>query len=57
MTLGRALALALLTRHAQWSLDAEQDARAAAAARRFAHNGIDLVSEHDPEDAAALSSD
>lgn len=57
MTLGRALALALLTRHAQWSLDAEQDARAAAAARRFAHSAIDLISEHDPKDAAALLSD
>ena len=57
MTMGRALALALLTRHAQWSLEHEQDARTAAAARRFALNGIDLISEHDPADAAALSAD
>lgn len=54
MTLGRALALALLTRHAQWSLDTEHDARAAAAARRFAHSAIDLISDNDPADSAAL---
>lgn len=54
LTLGRALALALLTRHAQWSLDAERDARAAAAARRFAHSAIDLISDPHPADAAAL---
>ncbi|MBV8856627.1 MAG: acyl-CoA dehydrogenase family protein [Acidobacteria bacterium] len=57
MTLGRALALALLTRHAQWSLDVERATRAAAAARRFAHSAIDLISDHDPEDAAALLDD
>src|SRR5215207_5076597 len=57
MTLGRALALALLTRHAQWSLDEERDARAAAAARRFAHSAVDLISEHDPADSAALLAD
>jgi alkylation response protein AidB-like acyl-CoA dehydrogenase len=57
LTLGRALALALLTRHAQWSLEQERDARAAAAARRFALNGIDLINDHDPEDAAALLSE
>lgn len=54
MTLGRALALALLTRHAHWSLEVERDPRAAAAARRFALSGIDLVADHDPQDAAAL---
>jgi alkylation response protein AidB-like acyl-CoA dehydrogenase len=57
MTLGRALALALLTRHAQWSLDEERDPRAAAAARRFAHSAVDLISDHDPEDSAALLTD
>lgn len=36
LTLGRALALALLTEHAQWSLEHEQDGRARAAALRFA---------------------
>ncbi|MFL6333893.1 MAG: acyl-CoA dehydrogenase family protein [Pyrinomonadaceae bacterium] len=57
LTLGRALALALLARQAQWSLDVERDTRAAAAARRFALNGIDLIADHDPGDAAALLSD
>jgi len=42
LTLGRALALALLTRHADWSLAHEGDARARAALR-FARNGIDLL--------------
>jgi acyl-CoA dehydrogenase len=54
MTLGRALALALLARQAQWSLEHERDARGAAAARRFAHSGIDLISDADPSDSAAL---
>lgn len=57
MTLGRALALALLTRHAQWSLEEERDPRAAAAARLFAHSAVDLISDRDPEDAAALLSE
>jgi alkylation response protein AidB-like acyl-CoA dehydrogenase len=57
MTMGRALALALLTRHAQWSLEHERDPRAAAAARRFAHSAIDCISDHDPADSAALLAD
>ena len=57
MTLGRALALALLVRHAQWSHDEEHDPRAMSAARRFALSGIDLVADADPEDAAALMAD
>jgi hypothetical protein len=58
MTLGRALSLALLVRHAQWSLEAERDGRAAASARRFALSGIDLVRDDaDPADALALMSD
>jgi hypothetical protein len=57
LTLGRALALALLARHAQWSLDEEHDARASASARRFAQNGVDLIADADPEDAAALMED
>lgn len=43
LTLGRALELTLLCRHAQWSLDHEGDARAALAADRLAANGVDLV--------------
>ena len=58
MTLGRALALALLARHAQWSLEEERDPRAAAAARRFALGGVDLIDDDaDPADAFALLAD
>jgi hypothetical protein len=54
MTLGRILELALLIKHAQWSQDNEADGRATAAARRFANSGIDLLVNHDFEDARAL---
>ncbi len=47
LSLGQALEAALLAHHAQWSLDHEHDARAAAAARRLAAGA-----EHPP--AAAL---
>jgi acyl-CoA dehydrogenase len=58
MTAGRALALALLARHAQWSLDEEQDARALAAARRFALSGVDLIADGiDAGDSFALMKD
>ena len=57
LTLGRALSLALLARHAQWSLDEESDARAAASARRFATHGVDLITDSDHEDAALLMED
>jgi alkylation response protein AidB-like acyl-CoA dehydrogenase len=57
LTLGRALSLSLLARHAQWSLEEERDARASASARRFAEGGIDLITDSDPEDAAALMTD
>jgi acyl-CoA dehydrogenase-like protein len=43
LTLGRAMELALLCRQAQWSLEHEGDGRAIAAARRFAAEGVDLV--------------
>ena len=43
LTLGRAIELALLIRHAQWSLDREQDNRSAASARRFAQAAVDLI--------------
>lgn len=39
-TVGRAVELALLARHAQWSLDHGQDRRALAVARRFAARGL-----------------
>jgi alkylation response protein AidB-like acyl-CoA dehydrogenase len=43
ITLGRAVELALLVRHAQWSEDHEADGAATTAAHRFAQSGIDLV--------------
>jgi hypothetical protein len=43
LTLGRTMELALLIRHAQWSLDHERDDRATASARRFAREGVDLI--------------
>ncbi len=56
LTLGRALEVALLCEHAQACLDAGQGARAAAAARRLARHGVDLVQDELPlEDARVLS--
>jgi hypothetical protein len=43
LTLGRALELALLIKHAEWSQADEEDGRATASARRFAQSGIDLI--------------
>jgi acyl-CoA dehydrogenase len=43
ITLGRAVELALLVRHAQWSEDHETDGVAKATAQRFAQSGIDMV--------------
>jgi len=43
LTLGRALSLAALVRHAQWSLAHENDGRARAAARRFTRHGVDYL--------------
>ncbi|MGB5061191.1 MAG: acyl-CoA dehydrogenase family protein, partial [Candidatus Promineifilaceae bacterium] len=57
LTLGRALELALLTEHAQWSLTVERDGRAMAAARRFAQAGIDLIGDTNQLEAVALAND
>jgi len=57
LTLGRAFALLLLARHAQWSLDHEKDQRAAHAAQRFARNGVDMVGVEDVRASAALAND
>jgi acyl-CoA dehydrogenase len=62
LTLGRALALALLAEQAQWSLDHEADPRPMAAARRFALQGIDRIgqfapSELDLRESALLGTD
>jgi len=57
MTLGRCMELALLTRHAQWSLDEEKDARTLAAARRLAAHGISLLADIDGTDSRRLARD
>jgi alkylation response protein AidB-like acyl-CoA dehydrogenase len=55
LTVGRTLELALLCAHAQWCLDQGRGGRAAAAARRLARHGVDLLDEGDPRDAALLA--
>jgi len=55
LTLGRTLALALLVRHAQWSLDVEHDERAVAAAVRFARHGVDLIVEDEGDQSRVLA--
>ncbi|OFX22592.1 MAG: acyl-CoA dehydrogenase [Anaeromyxobacter sp. RBG_16_69_14] len=58
LTLGRALEVALLCEHAQTCLDAAQGGRAAAAARRLARHGVDLIQDElSPEDAHLLAVD
>lgn len=54
LTLGRVMEFALLIKHAQWSKEHERDERAAAAARRFAASGIDLIGEYDVQDVNDL---
>lgn len=57
LTVGRALELALLLRQAQWSLDHEHDARALAAARRFAAQGVNMLNDMSMDDASILARD
>jgi acyl-CoA dehydrogenase len=57
LTLGRAVELALLARHAQWSLEHEKDQRTRAAARRFAAHGISLLADMDAVDSRRLGRD
>ncbi|MBM3342830.1 MAG: acyl-CoA dehydrogenase [Betaproteobacteria bacterium] len=57
LTVGRALELALLLRQAQWSLEHEQDARATAAARLFAAQGVNVLAEMRLDDASILARD
>ncbi len=57
VTLGRALALLLLCRQAQWSMDHEHDERAVFAAKRFAANGVDFVGREEVGESAALAND
>lgn len=54
LSLGRTLALGLLLRHAEWALRAEGDQRPAAAARRFAAEGVLLAGGKDPDDNRRL---
>ncbi len=55
MTLGRCLELALLVGHAQWCLDHGFGPRTAAAARRFAQNGVDQISDAPLDDSKLLA--
>ncbi|MDX1414844.1 MAG: acyl-CoA dehydrogenase family protein [Candidatus Promineifilaceae bacterium] len=57
LTLGRALQLALLVEHAQWSLDNQKDDRARTAARYFAQAKIDHIIHFDLDDLAAYAND
>jgi alkylation response protein AidB-like acyl-CoA dehydrogenase len=58
MTLGRALELALLVDHGAWAIREQKDGRTAAAAKRFARNGVDLIApDDDLEAASALAND
>jgi len=59
LTLGRAMALALLVDHAAWALAQENDPRPAAAARRFGRAGVDLIDPDggDDPDTARLGLD
>ncbi|HET6975744.1 MAG TPA: acyl-CoA dehydrogenase family protein [Pyrinomonadaceae bacterium] len=54
LTLGRIMEFALLIKHARWSKEHEHDDRTAAAARRFAASGIDLIGEYDVQDVNEL---
>jgi alkylation response protein AidB-like acyl-CoA dehydrogenase len=57
LTLGHALELALLARHAQWSHEHEQDARTLAAAERLATHRIDHIAMRNEDAAFALAND
>jgi len=54
LSLGRCAAATVLARHAQWTLDTGDGMAATAAVRRFAQQGLSLLTEHLPEDDAAL---
>ncbi len=57
LTLGRTLSLALLARHADWSLRVEGDPRPAASARRYARLGLTRLIEPGNGDTRMLASD
>ncbi len=54
LTAGRTMELALLIRHAHWARDHDNDLRPAAAARRFAHSGIDSIVDDSFDDIRTL---
>ena len=54
LTLGRIMEIALLIQHAQWLKDKHDDRRACAAARRFAHAGVDLIGDYDLDNVTFL---
>jgi alkylation response protein AidB-like acyl-CoA dehydrogenase len=54
LTLGRSLELSYLCAHAQWCLDNGRGGYAAAAARRFTRNRVDLIDDIDRDDTTAL---
>jgi alkylation response protein AidB-like acyl-CoA dehydrogenase len=55
ITLGRALELALLVRHAAWAMDRERSRTALAAAVQFTRNGVDCIRDHDRDTIEALA--
>ncbi|MGE4071774.1 MAG: acyl-CoA dehydrogenase family protein [Lysobacterales bacterium] len=57
LTLGRCFALAVLLRHAAWSLRAEGDPRPAAAARRFSAHGLLCLQAGEALDSRILAID
>jgi hypothetical protein len=57
LTLGNALELAYTVRHAQWSLDHEQDGRSAAAAERLAARRVSRIADLDRHGASVLTRD
>lgn len=54
VTLGKSLEVLYTARHAQWSLQEEQDGRSAAAAERLAARQTNQIADLDPHDAYVL---
>mgnify|MGYP006267901465 CR=1 FL=1 len=57
LTIGTAMELALTCRHAQWSLDTEQDGRSVAAAERMAAGRISRIANLSRSSAQVLAQD
>lgn len=54
MSIGRAYELALLVKEAGWLLSTKKSRRGIAAAKRFYRHGVDLISDSDTREEAAL---